>query len=143
MRLTLYAGHETTSGVLSFVVHCLLTNPDAYVKLQAEIDAVIGDRTVTLADIAKMPYMTGPCATLPPPPRRSHAHTAVVRETMRLHPPVSARGVSAIEDTTLCGGKYAVKKGAFFRLQTICAQRDPAVWGEDVRQLCASRRGAC
>jgi cytochrome P450/NADPH-cytochrome P450 reductase len=52
--------------VLSFVVHCLLTNPDAYMKLQAEVDAVLGERVVTLADIPKMPYMTGPSASAPP-----------------------------------------------------------------------------
>jgi cytochrome P450 len=57
--LTWRPGHETTSGALSFVTHCLLTNPDAYLKLQAEVDSVIGERTVTLADIGKMPYMTG------------------------------------------------------------------------------------
>jgi cytochrome P450 / NADPH-cytochrome P450 reductase len=57
--LTLISGHETTSGVLSFVIHSLLTTPDAYAKLRAEVDSVIGDRVVTLEDIAKMPYLTG------------------------------------------------------------------------------------
>lgn len=45
--------------MLSFIIHSLLTTPDAYVKLRAEVDSVIGERVVTLADIAKMPYMTG------------------------------------------------------------------------------------
>jgi hypothetical protein len=41
------------------VVHSLLTTPDAYAKFKAEIDTVIGDRTVILEDIPKLPYMTG------------------------------------------------------------------------------------
>jgi hypothetical protein len=40
-------------------MHALLTTPDAYAKLKAEIDTVIGERTVTFEDIPKFPYMTG------------------------------------------------------------------------------------
>jgi cytochrome P450 / NADPH-cytochrome P450 reductase len=54
---------------------------------------------------------------------------------MRLFPPATARGVVPIEDTTLMNGKYAVKKGSVLVVQTICAQRDPKVWGDDVRLL--------
>jgi cytochrome P450/NADPH-cytochrome P450 reductase len=53
------SGHETTSGVISFIVHSLLTTPESYAKLKAEIDAVVGERTVTLEDISQLPYMTG------------------------------------------------------------------------------------
>lgn len=59
LRTDLIPGHETTSGVLSFCIHFLLTTPDAYAKLRHEVDSVIGDRVVTLEDISKMPYMTG------------------------------------------------------------------------------------
>jgi cytochrome P450/NADPH-cytochrome P450 reductase len=58
--------------------------------------------------------------------------TAVMRETLRMYPPASARSVAAIEDTTLSGGKYAVKAGENLVVVSIVAQHDPAVWGEDV-----------
>lgn len=51
---------------------------------------------------------------------------------MRLYPPATARGVVSLEDTTVCDGKYAIKKGQFLVIQNICAQRDPKLWGEDV-----------
>ena len=38
----LVAGHETTSGLLSFVFYYLLRNPAAYQKAQQEVDNVIG-----------------------------------------------------------------------------------------------------
>jgi cytochrome P450/NADPH-cytochrome P450 reductase len=85
-------------------------------KLRAEIDDVLGDRMVTLDDIPKLPYLT-----------------AVIRETMRLFPPVTARVVVPIEDTTLLGGKYAVKAGEVLRVSTVACQRDTAVYGDNVR----------
>jgi cytochrome P450/NADPH-cytochrome P450 reductase len=51
---------------------------------------------------------------------------------MRLYPPVSGRAVVPKEDTTLCGGKYAVKAGEFLIVSTYVAQRDEKVWGDDV-----------
>lgn len=54
-----------------------------------------------------------------------------MRETLRLQPPASARGVTAIEDTNLLNGKYAVKAGTSIVAQNWVAMRDPAIWGED------------
>jgi cytochrome P450 / NADPH-cytochrome P450 reductase len=55
-----------------------------------------------------------------------------MRESLRLSPTAFARTVVPKEDTTLCGGKYAVKAGTRVVLQNTITQRDPAVWGEDV-----------
>ncbi len=57
---------------------------------------------------------------------------AIMRETIRLSPTAPLRVVSAIEDTTIGGGKYFIPKGGAVVINTITAQRDPAVWGEDV-----------
>lgn len=56
---------------------------------------------------------------------------AIMRETLRLQPPASARGVSSAEDTTLANGKYAIKADTSIMVQNWVAMRDPAVWGED------------
>ncbi|KAJ7470117.1 cytochrome P450 [Mycena galericulata] len=40
----LIAGHETSSGMLTFTVYHLLKTPEALRKLRAEIDTVLGDR---------------------------------------------------------------------------------------------------
>ena len=89
----LIAGHETTSGLLSFAFYYLLRNPEVYQKAQQEVDNVIGKGSVTVDHLSKVPYLT-----------------AVLRETLRLQPTAPAINMTAKDDTTL-GGKYAVKAG--------------------------------
>ncbi|MCT8004027.1 cytochrome P450 [Sphingomonas sanguinis] len=45
----LVAGHETTSGLLSFATWLLLTHPEALAKAQAHVDAVLGGNAPTIA----------------------------------------------------------------------------------------------
>lgn len=57
-----------------------------------------------------------------------------MREALRLSPTAPIRVVLAHEDTTL-GGKYFVAKGAKILVNIDSAQRDPKVYGEDVRVM--------
>ncbi|KAJ7501738.1 fatty acid hydroxylase [Mycena galericulata] len=114
----LIAGHETSSGMLTFTVYHLLKTPEALRKLRAEIDTVLRDRPAQAEDFSKMPYLT-----------------AVMRESLRLTPTAPKRGVTPLEDTTLGGGKYFVKAGTPIILQVWNMHRDPAVWGEDAEQF--------
>jgi cytochrome P450/NADPH-cytochrome P450 reductase len=59
---------------------------------------------------------------------------AVIREAMRLYPPVAGRLVVPLEDTTVAGGKYALKKDTWMIVQTMSAQRDSKCWGDDVSE---------
>lgn len=54
-----YLGHETTSGVLCFVIYYLLKYPDVMRKLQKEVDEILGDEPAQLGDFSKMPYLNG------------------------------------------------------------------------------------
>ncbi|KAI0823976.1 bifunctional P-450/NADPH-P450 reductase [Trametes gibbosa] len=114
----LIAGHETTSGMLTFTVYYLLKNPEALRKLREEIDNKIGDRPANAQDVGKLPYLI-----------------AVLRESLRLGPTAPARNVSPLEDTTIGGGKYFVEKGTSIIINTYNAQRDTAVWGEDAEKF--------
>jgi cytochrome P450/NADPH-cytochrome P450 reductase len=58
-----------------------------------------------------------------------------MRETLRLSPTAPKRGITAIEDTTLGGGKYFVKAGTPILLQIWNIHRDPLIWGDDVQYL--------
>lgn len=89
----LIAGHETTSGLLSFTFYFLLKNPQAYEKAQQEVDEVIGKGPITVEHLSKIPYLN-----------------AVLRESLRLQPTAPSFGITANEDTTI-GGKYAIKAG--------------------------------
>ncbi|CAI6352811.1 unnamed protein product [Macrosiphum euphorbiae] len=51
------AGSETTSSMLSFTVLLLLKHQDIQDKVHAELDAVVGDREIQLADKKKLNYL--------------------------------------------------------------------------------------
>lgn len=110
------AGHETTSGMLSFALYNLLKHPDAMAKIREEVDEVIGEEPLDVAHLGKLPYMN-----------------AVLRETLRVTPSIPARGTCPKEDTTVLNGKYALKKDASILILNTATQFDPAVWGDDVR----------
>ena len=75
--LTIFvAGHETTASAMTFVWYALSQQPAWEAQLHAELDAVLGGRTPTDADLPNLKLT-----------RR------IVEETMRLYPP--APGLSA------------------------------------------------
>ncbi|KAF3037153.1 hypothetical protein E8E11_005303 [Didymella keratinophila] len=109
----LFAGHETTSGLLSFTFYYLLSNPAAYARARREVDDVLGDAAVTAAHLARLPYLS-----------------AVLRESLRLSPTVPAIALAAKENTTL-GGKYQIKANAPIVALFAAVHRDPRVYGSD------------
>ncbi|KAF1953273.1 NADPH-cytochrome P450 reductase-like protein [Byssothecium circinans] len=113
----LIAGHETTSGLLSFTFYYLLKNPSAYERAQSEVDEVIGKGPITVDHLTKLPFLN-----------------AVLRESIRLSPTAPAISLQANEDTTL-GGKYEIKKGIPIVALLTKLHRDPVVWGEDAEEF--------
>lgn len=109
----LIAGHETTSGLLSFTFYNLLKNPEAYDKAQQEVDDVIGKNPITVDHLSRLPYLN-----------------AVLRETLRLTPTAPSIGLQPKEDTII-GGKYHVTKGTPVIALLSKVHRDPVVYGED------------
>ena len=113
-------GHETTSGLLSFLFVLLLKNPDAYQTAQKEIDEVIGRGPVTYEHMSKIPYIT-----------------ACLRETLRLHP--TAPGFSVLPNESdptkypIYVGKerYEVQYDQALGIFLPRLHRDPEVYGED------------
>ncbi|KAF7558286.1 hypothetical protein G7Z17_g61 [Cylindrodendrum hubeiense] len=109
----LIAGHETTSGTLSFLFYSLLKSPDCYQKAQKEVDEIIGQGPITVEKVFKLKYVP-----------------AALRETLRLYSPIPGVAMEALEDT-LVDGKYPIAKGeavsAFFTRSHV----DPRVYGED------------
>jgi cytochrome P450 len=85
--LTMFAaGHETTAITLTWTFYLLSQHPEILRKVQSEVDAALGGRMPTLADLPRMPY------TL-----------QVFEESMRLYPsaPIIPRLTS--RETTLGG----------------------------------------
>ncbi|MFE0451269.1 cytochrome P450 [Streptomyces sp. NPDC058914] len=114
----LVAGHETTSGALSFALHHLSRHPDVAARARAEVDRVWGDVAVPGYDqVAKLRYV-----------RR------VLDESLRLWPTAPAFAREAREDTVLAG-EHPMRRGAWALVLTPMLHRDPEVWGADAERF--------
>jgi cytochrome P450 len=113
----LIAGHETTSGLLSYALYHLWKNPGVRSKLMAEADAVLGrdySYQIKYEDCARLEYTQ-----------------RVLKEALRLTPTMPMFSRTIRRDARLGQGKYQVHGGEriFFSLGPL--QRDPLYWGED------------
>lgn len=106
----LIAGHETTSGLLSFATHKLLTHPEVLQRAREVVDEVLGDRTPEFADLARLGYIG-----------------QILRETLRLHPTAPAFALSPSETTSL--GGYRIEAGESVMVLLPVLHTDPQVWG--------------
>lgn len=66
----LVAGHETTSGMLSFAFYELIKQPETLKKAQKEVDCVVGRGPVLLEHMSKV-------SVYPPPPSLSCTHVSL------------------------------------------------------------------
>jgi cytochrome P450 len=110
------AGHETTALTLGYTFHLLGEHREIAAKLLAEIDAVLGDRPATAADLPKLRYADW-----------------VVRESMRLYPPAWAIGREAIAPCTI--GGYAIEPGTQMWAAQWVVHRDARWFPEPERFL--------
>ncbi|MBW9206671.1 cytochrome P450 [Mumia sp. zg.B17] len=111
----LVAGHETTSGALSFALYYLVRHPEALAKVQAETDAILGpdpDATPSYEQVARFRYIR-----------------KVLDEALRLWPTAPGYARTPRETTTL-GGRWTMTPGDWALVFLPLVQRDPAVWGE-------------
>ena len=100
-----FAGHETTALTLTYTWYLLARNPDVAARVRREVDAVVGDGRPTadhLDDLAT----TG----------------RVVREAMRLYPPVHTVPRRAERDVEV--GGYRLPAGAEVHLSAFLIHRD-------------------
>ena len=112
------AGHETTSGALSFALYYLTQNPQALARAQAEVDGLWGqtdDPEPAFTDIARMRYVR-----------------AVLDEALRLWPTAPAYLRAARTDTVL-GGRYRMNQGDWVLVLLPLLHRDPRVWSDPDR----------
>jgi cytochrome P450 len=107
----LLAGHETTANAMAFTLGLLGKNPGIARRMRAELDAVLGDRDPTAADLDKLPLLD-----------------AVVREGLRLYPP--AWIVSRSTNEALTVGGHALPKDAFLFVPLYAIHRLPQLWDD-------------
>jgi cytochrome P450/NADPH-cytochrome P450 reductase len=114
----LVAGHETTSGLLSFALYYLLENPRYMERARAETDEVLGTTArPTFDQVQRLRYCR-----------------QVLQETLRLWPTAPAFSRYPYRDEVL-GGRWAVPAGTSITVLTPALHRDPAVWGADAEDF--------
>lgn len=116
----LIAGHETTSGLLSFAIYFLLKHPEVMAQAQAEADNVLG------TDIDVLPSY--------PQVRKLTYVTQVLEETLRLWPTAPGFSRYPLQDTVI-GGRYRLPKGSGVLVLTPMLHRDRSIWGPDAEEF--------
>jgi cytochrome P450 / NADPH-cytochrome P450 reductase len=122
----LIAGHETTSGLLSFALYALMKNPEALARGYEEVDRVLGpdlSAPPTYAQTHQMPYVG-----------------QILEETLRLWPTAPAFTRRPYEDIVL-GGKYRIERDSGVVVLTPMLHRDRQVWGDNPEAFDPDRFG--
>jgi len=105
------AGHETTANAMAWTFALLARHPEAEARLHAELDAVLGGRPPTAADIPRLRYAD-----------------EVIKESMRLYPPVWLISRAAAQLATL--GGYHVPAGLDLYISAWVVHRDGRLYAE-------------
>jgi cytochrome P450 len=105
----LLAGHGNTGNALTWMWHLLATNPAVEGRLHAELDAVLGTRAPTMADLPRLPYAR-----------------MVVEETLRLYPTSWLLLRRAAGEDVL--GGYAIRPDSIVLISPFVTHRHPDFW---------------
>lgn len=113
----LIAGHETTSGMLSFTLYLLLRHPEILNKARALVDDVLGGRFPEYEDLPQLAYLD-----------------QIFRESLRLYPTAPGIAVTPYATTTI-GGEDGLEVHPGDTLFVLIPElhRDPEVWEDPER----------
>lgn len=105
----LFAGHETTSLMMTWAFTYLGRHPEVVRKMREEVDRVLGDRPPTMSDLSKLVYLS-----------------QVVREVLRLRPPTWMIPRDVLADAEVQGRR--VRRGDLVMLMPYFMHRHPEFW---------------
>jgi cytochrome P450 len=108
----MFAGHDTSTSTLTFMMHELARHPDVIEKLQEEQDRVLGGRTPDIETLEReMPYLD-----------------MVLDEVLRLYPPAWIGPRRAVRDFEF--GGHSVTRGTYVNYCSWASHRIPEVFPE-------------
>ncbi|PPQ63339.1 hypothetical protein CVT24_006712 [Panaeolus cyanescens] len=126
----LAAGHETTSVATSWALFCLTQAPEVQAKLRDEL-MLISTENPTMDELNSLHYLD-----------------FVVRETLRLHPPLTATLRVAMKDDivplaqpikdhngSIISDHLEVKEGQLISFGIMPLNSSTAIWGEDASEF--------
>lgn len=109
----MFEGHDTTASGISWTLYLLGCYPDVQEKVFDELNCIFNgtDRPPTLADLNEMKYLE-----------------RVIKESMRIFPPVPTLGRILSEDVQL--DQYLIPKGTAVSIQVYYLHRDERFFPE-------------
>jgi cytochrome P450/NADPH-cytochrome P450 reductase len=117
----LIAGHETTSGLLSFTIYHLLRHPEVLQRAIDEVDAVLGpnfNNDPTYRQVTDLRYVR-----------------QVLNESLRLWPTAPMFALFPLEGETIIGGRYQISKHDGIAVLVPMLHRDTKIWGENAAEF--------
>ena len=115
----LIAGHDTSTALLAWSLQLLGAHPEAMAALQAELDEILDEGPITSAQVGRLAYLD-----------------QVLKEALRLYPPIHVGNRRVPEDTTIAG--HEVCEGDRLMYSIFLTHRDPAHW-EEPEAFCPAR----
>jgi cytochrome P450 len=117
----LIAGHDTSTALLAWALYLLGSHPQILAEARAEVDEVLPDpsRVPREEDLSRLQKID-----------------QVIKECLRLYPPIHVGNRVAAEDLQVQG--YDVSQGTRIMLSIYLSHRDPSEW-ENPEQFCPAR----
>lgn len=114
--ISLFKGHDTTTAGLAWTIFLLGLHPEIQDKVHNELDSIFlgSDRKVTLKDMGDMKYLE-----------------RVIKESMRLYPPVPIIGRVLSEDIQL--DEYRIPQGCMIKIDLFNLHRDNRFFADPER----------
>lgn len=119
----IFAGHETSAQTLTWAIQCLGENAEIQRKAQEEIDIIFEDdshkegqpREITFEDISRLTYLD-----------------KVVRETLRLYPPIicTLRNIEVDLPTKIGDQEMTLPRGLMALIYIFSLHRNPKIYPE-------------
>ncbi|KAK7271787.1 hypothetical protein RJT34_27975 [Clitoria ternatea] len=111
-----FAGHETTSLLLTWTVMLLASNPHWQDKVRAEVKEVFKGETPSVDQLSKLTLLN-----------------MVINESMRLYPPATVLPRMAFEDFEL--GNLYIPKGLSIWIPVLAIHHSEELWGNDANEF--------
>jgi len=114
LLVLLWAGHDTVTSLLTWIMLELLRHPDQWQRARDEQLAVLGSNTINMVDLKRFPFLD-----------------AVLREAERLHPPAPG-GFRGVVEPFEYGG-YGIPAGWNVMYSIVWTHHMPDIWHEPAR----------
>lgn len=105
----LIAGHDTSTALLAWALHLISEYPEVMAKVRGEVDSVVGREDISLAHVDHLDYLD-----------------TVIKETLRLYPPIHVGNRFVTDDTTISG--YDLTAGTRVMASIYLSHRDERYW---------------